>query len=60
MDNTFSDLLNAITKRNAAKFNNDSSATGKRLTPEITRAERRQSTFGARKHHEKNAIEASG
>jgi hypothetical protein len=45
---------------NAAKFNSDFSAKGKRLTPELTRAERSHSTFAAMKHHEKNAIEASG
>ncbi len=30
------------------------------ITPELTRAERRHSIYNARKHLEKNAIEASG
>jgi hypothetical protein len=35
MNNTFPDLLKAITTPDAAKFNHDSSAKGKRPTPEL-------------------------
>jgi hypothetical protein len=34
--------------------------TGKRLTPELTRAERAAHNLHRRKKHEKHAIEASG
>jgi hypothetical protein len=53
-------LLKAITTPNAAKFNTDFPAQGKRITPELTRAEHKAFNVREQGNDESHDVEASG